>query len=140
MFLIPFGILGAAAAGSAVRRYKAKHQLDPRKLASASSSHHFKQAHKALSSGNTTEMFGELADAIRLYFASRFNITAAEATIPEIEERLGRNAAPAELISRLSTLLETCDSARYAPTSKASDAAAILKQAERAVKEADPFT
>lgn len=139
LFLVPFGVLAAGVGVAAARKNNARRAADHERLRAASSSQHLKQAAQELRAGNNAQVYAEIADGVRLFFASKFSITPGEATIPEIEERLQVKGAPAEYIHSVSTLLENCDSARYAPVASAGDARAVYKEAERIVKEAGKY-
>ena len=140
MFAVPLGLFGVVAITTDMRRRSVNRRMDPRKVASASSSQHLKHAQVALSQGDHQAMAAELASGVRLYFASKFGITGGEATLTEIEERLQAKGAPAELVNGLRKLLETCDSARYAPTTSQADSAAVYAQAEKLLKASESYT
>ncbi len=139
-FLLPPFFL-AAAGMVAWRQKQSQHKLsDPIKLARVSSAQHLKDAQVALDAGKNQEMASELAEGMRLHFASRFRITGAEATIPALEEHLTRSGAPSELTAAMTRVLEVCDSAQYAPSSLSkADGRELYTEAMRVLKESETF-
>jgi len=137
MFLLPASLLGASAAVAMMRQRAGNRRVDPRKQAATASSRHLKAAHQALSANQPREMYSELAEGIRYFFAAKFAVPVAEMTVPEIEERLTKTGAVPELINRISAILETCDSAQYAPATIHGNEATLLREAETLLKSAE---
>lgn len=113
MFLMPPALAGASMAMAWVNNRRATQVVDSRKTFRSASNEHLREAGQALSSGDYTKMAAELAEGIRLHFAARLQLSVAEITIPAIEENLSQAGAPPDLVSGISRVLETCDSAQY---------------------------
>ncbi len=140
LFLLPLGLLATGMVISWQQKHWGKREVDHRKLATVSSSQHLKEAHRALGAGDTQKMYADLSEGLRLFFAAKFGVPVAEVTVVEIEDRLQRKGAPPEVISRVTHVLETCDTARYAPAMPSKqDATASLNEAEKLVREVGPF-
>lgn len=141
MFLLPPTLLAFAGAVAWRQKRSQNRMVDAAKLSKGASNQHLKNAQAALAGGHSRDMAAELGEGVRLHFASRFGITGAEATIPEIEERLTRNHAPAELTAGIIRILETCDSAQYANASiPEAGARQTYEEAIRLLKESEAFT
>jgi len=75
-----------------------------------------KAAIKIQSSGLAGEFYGVLAGTIYSFLADKMLRTAAGLTLREVVQELEVRNVDNELIKRLTTLLETCDAARFAPS------------------------
>lgn len=140
LFLLPLAITIAGVALSWQQKHSAHKRVDRRRLDTASSSHHLKEAHRSLGAGEIAKVYGELSEGIRLFFAARFGISVAEVTVPEIEERLSRKGAPRDLINKVTHVLEACDAARYAPVVPSrGEAVTSVNDAEKVLKEAGKY-
>src|SRR5690606_1819943 len=95
------------------RNRRATQVVDSRKLFRSASNEHLREASHALEAGDYVKMAADLAEGIRLHFAAGLQLSAAEVTIPAIEENLSQAGAPADLVSGISRVLETCDGAQY---------------------------
>ena len=61
--------------------------------------------------------YGEISKALWKYLGDKLNIPQSAFSIEGAVTELGARAAPPDLITSLKALLETCDLARFAPTS-----------------------
>lgn len=140
-FMVPPAIAIAAGVLAFSRSRAESRSVDPRKQATSQSHQNLKQARQALDEGDAREMAAQLAEGMRWQFAARFDTSAAEMTIPAIEERLVRAGAPADLVARIASILETCDSAQYAPAATMQgDARKLYSDAVEALRESEAYS
>ncbi len=71
---------------------------------------------KALRNGDSAAQLDGLARAVTGYLSDRFDLPPAQLTPTEVRDLLDTNAADAGLVDELCTFLETCEAARYAPS------------------------
>lgn len=116
LFLLPPLLVSAAGFVTVSRKKAAEEERSFKKQLDSAAAQHLKAASNAVAANDSKAMAAELAQGMRLHFAARFGISVGEATIPEIEERLGRAGAPAAIVSGITHVLETCDTAQYAPS------------------------
>ncbi len=141
MFLLPPALLAFAGIVAWRQKRRLFQSVDVAKQAKEASIRHLKNAQSALEHKRTKEMAAELGEGVRLHFASRFGITGAEATVPEIEEKLTRNGAPTELTGGITEVLEVCDSAQYAPASiSKAEAQQTYTEAIRLLRQSEAYT
>lgn len=110
---------------------------------------HAEQILNALTSsdGGTSEQklqfYSEIARAMWKYIGDKFNIQLAELSIDRAVEELNRKRINGEISASLRSLLETCEMARFAPTSLSLDgmrqvyaqASRIIVDIERTLKQ-----
>lgn len=142
MFLMPPAIVCGAIVAAWKRGRDENRVVDSRKMFRSAADQHLREASTALNNGDAKLMAAKLAEGIRLHFAARSGLSAAEVTIPEIEERLAKAGAPEDVVQGIAQVLEVCDGAQYGASSAISpqagraiydDAIALLKRTEEFV-------
>ncbi len=68
-------------------------------------------------SNQRLRFYGEISKALWKYLGDKLNIPQSAFSIEGAVAELGRRAVPEDIVTSLKALLETCDLARFAPTS-----------------------
>lgn len=116
LLLFPPAALAAAyVAGRRRAAYAANRGFYRDATAGAVARKHLKHAERLLKKDDRVGFFEELARGFRGFFANKFNMEAAGLTIEEIEEKLRGRDVDEGTVRSARSLLEQCDTARYAP-------------------------
>lgn len=75
-----------------------------------------KAASEHMKKEDTRAFYGEVSRATWGFLSDKLNISQSELSRENIQERMQGHEVPAELLSRLTTLLDTCEMALFAPT------------------------
>lgn len=91
------------------------------------------KAKKAHQSGNTTEVFDWVRDALWHYAGARLQMPVQEHQREFLAARMKAHNLPDEHIREMTAILDTCDMALYAPSAVMGDAALLPDRARRAL-------
>ena len=92
-----------------------------------------REARRAMAPATARAFYASVAQAMTDYVGDRFGLPGAGLTQPRIEAMLESHGAPEELRAAFHRTLETCDFARFAPSSSGE---VEMRQALRAAEEA----
>jgi len=85
-------------------------------------------AYKLLNQGKSAEFYEETAKALWDYISDKFNLPKSNLTKDTASEALIAGGIDENLVGAFTDLIDSCEFARYAPSSGSSDANAIYKE------------
>jgi len=91
-----------------------------------------REARRALAPATARAFYASVAQAMTDYIGDKFGLSGAGLTQPRIEEMLAAHGAPEETRAAFHRTLETCDFARFAPSSSGEEE---MRQALREAEE-----
>lgn len=93
-----------------------------------------KEAEKCLKEKQPDKFYEEILKAIWGYLSDKLNIPVSELTRNSAVNSLTENGIPEAEITSLSSILDTCEYARFAPSSSAAEAEKIYEGASRFIR------
>jgi tetratricopeptide (TPR) repeat protein len=97
-------------------------------------------AEKSLHGGDVAAFHGELSKSLRGFVADRLDVPAASLDPAAVRVALTDRGAPPELVERWLSMIEACDTARYAPSgSDPARASELARRARAWIAEASRF-
>lgn len=85
-----------------------------------------KSAAEFLKQGNSTSFIAELHHALSRFIADKLNISAAGITEEFLAQEFSRNNYPDNITTRVNTIFEQCNRARFSPADLTPDTMDIL--------------
>jgi hypothetical protein len=93
-----------------------------------------KEAEKCLKENQSDKFYEEILKAIWGYLSDKLNIPVSELTRNSAVSSLTEKGIPEEEINNLTSILDTCEFARFAPSSSAAEAEKIYEGASRFIR------
>ncbi len=97
----------------------------------------FKKAETLLRSGNTGAFYQECYHALGQYLRDRFRIPLSEISSARIRQVLANQGFPTDLVAEASSLLDTCEMARFAPGGTVSELSDFHKRCIQLITQMD---
>lgn len=122
LLVIPIGVLAGILASD---RYRSRLTTDISwargRRAHPLSRKHLRQAAELMNEGRTAAFFEELDRAVLGFVGNRLNVAERGYTRAGLRNELAEHGVPADVLDRLTLLLDHCDRGRYAPSSETPD-------------------
>ena len=121
-----------------IRREQIRRNADLAKVknrkAGKTASKRLREAEKCLKSKENEKFYDEILKALWGYLSDKLNIPVSELTRNSAVSSLTEKGIPEEEINNLSSLLDSCEYARFAPSTSLSEAEKIFEGASKLIR------